>query len=102
MQQNASAVPFGVAKHDSWAGPQLPGAQPYPQSAYGAQQQQWQGHGAPSPSTSPQPGYAQPAQFDAGMYKHEGQTARPLNELEGGDSHTQPTSELPGAPIRTQ
>jgi hypothetical protein len=110
MQQNAGAVPFGVAKHDSWA----PGQQ---QSAYGTQQQ-WQGqdnlnvnqapmlggqhgYGTPSPSMSPQPGYAQPAQYDTGIYKHEAQPSRPLNELEGSTAHTQPVSELPGAPDRT-
>jgi LPXTG-motif cell wall-anchored protein len=109
MGQNAGAVPFGVAKHDSWA----PG-----QSAYGSEQRQWQGHdnlnidqappmggqpgyGALSLSMSPQPGYAQPAQYDTGMYKHEAQPVRPLNELEGSAAHTQPMSELPGAPART-
>jgi LPXTG-motif cell wall-anchored protein len=105
MQQNAGAVPFGVAQHDNWA----PGQQ---QTAYGAQQQ-WQGqdnlniiqqpgYGAPSPSMSPQPGYAQPAQYDTGIYKHEAQPARPLNELEGSATHTQPMSELPGEHARTQ
>jgi hypothetical protein len=109
MQQNAGAVPFGVAKHETWQ----PG-----QTAYGSQQQQWQGqdnlnpnqapmmggqpgYGALSPSISPQPGYAQPAQYDTGMFKHEAQPARPLNELEGSSAHTQPMSELPGAPDRT-
>ena len=110
MQQNAGAVPFGVAIHDSWA----PGQQ---QSAYGTQQQ-WQdrdnlninqapmmggqpGYGTPSPSMSPHSGYAQPAQYDMGMYKHEVQPVRPLDELEGSAAHTQPMLELPGAPTRT-
>jgi hypothetical protein len=60
------------------------------------------GYGTPSPSMSPQPGYAQATQYDTGTYKHEVQPARPLNELEGSAAHTQPMSELPGASARTQ
>ncbi|KAH7359557.1 hypothetical protein BKA66DRAFT_230658 [Pyrenochaeta sp. MPI-SDFR-AT-0127] len=119
MQQNNAApglVPFGVAKHDSWAGPQSPMTQgsmsPTPQSPYGAPPQQgWQGqnnmqinqappvggqpvYNVPSPSMSPQPGHVLPAQHgaDSGMYKHTSETVRPFSsELEGSyAAHGQP------------
>ncbi|CAO2652781.1 Nn.00g021920.m01.CDS01 [Neocucurbitaria sp. VM-36] len=103
MQQNAGApgmVPFGVTKHDSWAGQQSPVTQgsmsPNAQSPYGGPPQQgWQGQNnlqinqAPSPSMSPQQGYAQPTQYggDNGMYKHTSETVRPFSsELEGSSA----------------
>ncbi|KAJ4363002.1 hypothetical protein N0V83_010120 [Neocucurbitaria cava] len=132
MQQNAGApgmVPYGVTKHDSWAGgQQSPVTQgsmspsPQNQNPYGAAspQQGWQGQnnmqinqappaaggqpvygGSPSPSMSPQAGYAQPGQYggggggggENGMYKHTTETVRPFSsELEGSSyaGHGQP------------
>lgn len=92
MQQNAGApgmVPFGVAKHDSWA-PTSPGGVS-PNTQYGApSQQQWDGqnmaphgqpvYGGPSPTGSPAPGNLQPAPYAGdGTYKHTADTARPFS-----------------------
>ncbi|KAF1830028.1 hypothetical protein BDW02DRAFT_573406 [Decorospora gaudefroyi] len=96
QQTGGGAVPFGVAKHESWAPPQSPGSQQYNQSAYAAQQQQYQGQDHMQPS--PQPGHAQPAPYDSGMYRNEGHA--PLNELEGNDGQQRPMSELPGPTTR--
>lgn len=117
MQQGAGGpgmVPFGVAKHDSWAPPQSPNTQgsisPNPHnSVYGApDQQQWQSpntqntsvpiggkpvYGGPSPSLSPQSAHAYPAPSvgENGVYAHTTETGRPFStELEGGTVQQQP------------
>ncbi|KAF1843321.1 uncharacterized protein K460DRAFT_368220 [Cucurbitaria berberidis CBS 394.84] len=104
MQQNATGVPFGVSKHDSWA-PQSTTPQgsmsPNSQGPYGVSPQQgWQGQNnsqinqAPPMggqpvygASSPPPGHAQPTQYGGGgdgMYKHTAETVRPFSsELEG-------------------
>jgi LPXTG-motif cell wall-anchored protein len=99
-QKPPNAVPFGVASHNSWAGPppQSPTSQastsPHPQQGpYGPPQgqQQWQpmpqGQQMYSPSQSPPPQQGMQAQ-NVQAYQQPGEVARPFSaEMDGRTYH---------------
>ena len=98
MNQNAAApgmVPFGVAKHESWAPPHSPSSgtmSPNPYSPHVDQTHPVGGQPTYSPSMSPPPGQVQHAQYeDSAMYKNPSETTQPFqNELEGSYVHPHP------------